>query len=543
MIAIEKLHEDHIAFAYESLDRVILNGYIPTLQTEGAVAYFFREVCHKPIVSPVLFKQMTDRFVAAIQSFAQSHAIPVLHVGQGQKPGDLGQPALARAEREGRWGVVAIVVHQESARAFSSYHWAGHKKSAFTVKRATRVVNHYYFYLRDRDFGAAFIRICSYLPFPLRVWVNAHDWIAARLRAAGIPFRMDENCFLDVASEHVPQLQHWADAFGQAALEQFLARWVPRLPQPLTAAERAAGYAYHFSIYQLELCHNLIFKDTRVLNRLYEQLLRDHLEFGRPEYLKLFFGRQIRKTSPVQPRTRLLRDGAVSCLKIFYKHSFLKQYNKVGRLLRTEVCVNNPRDFGVNKGLAHLAYLRRLAHYATQRFLKAQAVSYHTALDRSSLERIVAPSVTADGKPCPGLALGRPRAMATLEGLCAVGLLFPAFSNATFRQEVARLRDEASDAYGAPQAGYDLKKLRGKGLITKLPGKNLYAVTEQGHRVSQFITKLHHRVLVPGLAYAQGAPAPAEMAHSSDALDRANLRVWRAIDDLITAAGLVPAVN
>jgi hypothetical protein len=212
-------------------------------------------------------------------------------------------------------------------------------------------------------------------------------------------------------------------------------------------------------------------------------------------------------------------------------------------LLRTEVCVNNPRDFGVNKGLAHLAYLRRLAHYATQRFLKAQAVAFHTALDRSSLERIVAPSVTRDGKPCPGFALGRPRAMATLEGLCAVGLLFPAFSNATFRQEVARLRDEASDAYGAPQAGYDLKKLRGKGLITKLPGKNLYAVTEQGHRVSQFITKLHHRVLVPGLAYAQGAPAPAEMAHSSDALDRANLRVWRAIDDLITAAGLVPAVN
>lgn len=68
-------------------------------------------------------------------------------------------------------------------------------------------------------------------------------------------------------------------------------------------------------------------------------------------------------------------------------------------------------------------------------------------------------------------------------------------------------------------------KFSGKGLITKLPGKNLDAVTEQGHRVAQFITKLHHRVLTPGLAYAQGTPAPAEMAHSSDALDRANLPV------------------
>jgi hypothetical protein len=67
-----------VAFTYRSIDRLILNAYIPTLQMSGAMVTFLRAVCGKPILSPVVFKALTDRFVAAIHAFTEAHGIPVL---------------------------------------------------------------------------------------------------------------------------------------------------------------------------------------------------------------------------------------------------------------------------------------------------------------------------------------------------------------------------------------------------------------------------------------------------------------------------------
>src|SRR5436309_12409525 len=102
-----------VAFTYRSIDRLILNAYIPMLQTPGAVAQFLRTVCGKPILSPVVFKALTDRFVAQVQALARTHRIPVLRATGRTGPGEVAQKALRRATRAHRWGIVAIVVHQE----------------------------------------------------------------------------------------------------------------------------------------------------------------------------------------------------------------------------------------------------------------------------------------------------------------------------------------------------------------------------------------------------------------------------------------------
>lgn len=316
-----------VAFSYRSIDRLIVNAYIPTLQTPGAVARFLRDVCHKPILSPVVFKGLTDRFVAQVQRFAQSHRIPVLRPTGRTRPGAVAQQVLRRAAHANRWGVVAIVVHQESARVFASYH-AGGRATNFRVKEDRRLVNHYYFYLRDRTYGDGFVRISSYPPFQTRIWLNAHGYLAAQLRRQGVAFQTEDNCVVEVADPGA--LQRAAAQVTPQLVEQVARRWLALVPDPLTPAERAAGYPIRFSIYQAEFSDNVIFRQTQVLNRVYEQLLRDHLHLGRADMVKVIFGRQIRKNTPSVFATRILRQGVVSCLKIFYKKSVLKQYNKGG---------------------------------------------------------------------------------------------------------------------------------------------------------------------------------------------------------------------
>lgn len=525
-----------VAFTYRSIDRLILNAYIPTLQTPGAMAWFLREVCGKPILSPVVFKGLTDRFVAEVQRFAHQHHIPILRPPGRTKPGAVAQQALRRAARAQRWGVVAIVVHQESARVFASHH-AGGRRTNFRVREERRLVNHYYFYLRDREYGEGFVRISSYPPFQTRIWLNAHGYLAAQLQRRGVPFLTADNCIVSVADPAT--LQRLAVRFDARLVEQIARRWLGWVPDPLTPAQRAAGYPCRLSIYQAEFSENVIFHRTHVLNRVYEDLLRDHLHLGRPDMLKVVFDRQIRRNTPGTFKTRVLRQGVVSCLKVFYKKSFLKQYNKGGRVLRTEVCVNDPRDFRIGKSLVHLGYLGTIAYHALTRFQKAQAVALATALDRSTFERVVTPSQQG-GQRVAGLRFGAPRAMRLLDALGCAGLTFKAFSQADLRAVlVDRLGADPAECTPARLA-YDLTKLRGKGLVRKAQGRNLYTLTDLGYRVALYFTKLHHRLLCPILDSLAPAARPA-LATSPHRLDRALVALNACFDELAAVSGLTVA--
>lgn len=525
-----------VAFTYRSIDRLILNAYVPTLQTPGAVAHFLREVCGKPILSPVVFKALTDRFVAAIQAFTETQRIPVLHATGRTKPGEVAQRALRAAARANRWGVIAVVVHQESGRVFTSRH-AGGRRTNFWVREERRLVNHYYFYLRDREYGDGFVRMSSYAPFSTRIWLNAHGYLAAQLRQRRIKFRMLDNCVVEVADPAA--LAAISQRFDPARVEQIARRWLGWVPDPLTAAERDAGYPWRLSVYQAEFSDNVIFHRTEVLNRVYEDLLRDHLHLGRPDMLKVVFDRQIRRNTPGTFKTRLLRQGVVSCLKVFYKKSFLKQYNKGGRVLRTEVCVNDPQDFRIGRSLVHLGYLGTIAYHAITRFLKAQAVAQATALDRSTFERLVTPS-REGGQHVAGLRFGAPQVMRLLAALGCAGLSFRAFSHAELRTLlVDSFGAEAADVTSA-RLSYQLTKLRGKGLLRKVAGRNRYTLTDRGYRVALYCTKLHQRLLSPALDSLDHAVRPA-LAASSHRLDRALVDLNAHFDHLAELSGLKAA--
>jgi DNA-binding transcriptional ArsR family regulator len=522
-----------VAFSYRSIDRLILNTYIPTLQTPGAMAYFLREICGKPILSSVVFKALTDRFIAAIQALAERQHIPVLRPTGRTKPGQLAQRALHAAARANRWGIVAIVVHQESARVFASYH-AGGRRTNFRIREERRLVNHYYFYVRDRDYGDGFVRISSYPPFQTRIWLNAHGYLAAQLRRRRLAFQTLDNCIVAVADPAA--LAAIAARFDARLVEQIARRWLALVPDPLTAAERAAGYPWRLSIYQAEFSDNVVFRRTHVLNRVYEELLRDHLHLGRPDMLKVIFDRQIRRNTPTTCTTRLLRQGVVSCLKVFYKKSFLKQYNKGGRVLRTEVCVNDPRDFRIRKSLVHLGYLGTVAYHAIGRFLKAQAVVLATALDRSTFERLVTAS-TDGGQHVAGLRFGAPQVMRLLAALGCAGLSFKAFSHADLRAMlVERLGAEATEVTPA-RLSYQLTKLRAKGLVRKVQGRNRYTLTDLGYRVTLYTTKLHQRLLTPTLDGLDRA-LRAALAASPHRLDRALDDLNASFDHLAELSGL-----
>src|SRR6516225_6438937 len=171
MATIPELLDGHITLEVECLDRLYLNGYVGKLATPGGLVTFMREQLGKPIPSPVVLGQITERFREAVKSLAQRRQIPVHEFKHKEKKDDIANQY--RRERGIRDGIVFIGVAQERAQAFQGKKVNGR----FEFDRDKTVyVNHYYFYIDDADFGPLFLKVCSYAPWGIKLCLNGHEW-------------------------------------------------------------------------------------------------------------------------------------------------------------------------------------------------------------------------------------------------------------------------------------------------------------------------------------------------------------------------------
>src|ERR1039457_3042294 len=193
------------------------------------------------------------------------------------------------------------------------------------------------------------------------------------------------------------------------------------------------------SIWQMEVSLTQIFDRPLRGREFFEEIIRDNLDLGRPDRVQLIFDRVVTKKTPGEFRTRVIQEGVHPSLHINYKNFDLKQYFKEGRRCRTEKTFRNPNNFGVNKGLSNLPYLQKIGRQINRRLLEVERVSHNSGLSGDSIQRVVQPAVTEDGKKAPGLKFGQPRVMALLLALTMFHHLIDGFRNRDLRQQVADL--------------------------------------------------------------------------------------------------------
>ena len=284
-------------------------------------------------------------------------------------------------------------------------------------------------------------------------------------------------------------------------MRAFASRWLTRLPCPLDEIDRRAGRRYEFSIRQLEISDTAVFDRPRSGRAFFEAAIREHLDLGRPEKVSLVVDRRINRRTPGRFETRVITPGVDPQIQIHYRSSKVKAYFKEHRALRVETTINNPTDFGAHKTLNPENWQTLLAtgRAINTRFLAALGEGTPPPPDAATLEQVVLPSST-DGVRAPGLRVGDPRVMALLAAISSFGHVVGGLTNASLTTLVGALLDRP---YTSRQASYDLRRLRRKGFIERLPGRNVYQLTERGRAVEAFLTKLVSRAVVPTLTDLQ----------------------------------------
>ena len=517
MATIPELLDGHITLEVECLDRLYLNGYIGKLATGPGLTMFMRGQLGKPVPSPVVLGQVSEKFREAVKRLAEREHIPLYQFQHKERKDDIANDF--RRKRQVRDGIVFIGVAQEKAQAFNGKKVNGQ----FQFDRDKTVyVNHYYFYIEDEEFGPLFLKICSYAPWSVKLCLNGHEWAKRQLDKRHITYEALDNGFLS-CSEPV-KLQEICDALGPEDIDRVFRKWLRRIPLPLRPEDRRAGYDWDLSIWQMEVSLTQIFDRPLRGREFFEEIIRDNLDLGRPDRVQLVFDRVVTKKTPGEFRTRVIQDGVHPSLHIHYKNFDLKQYFKEGRGCRTEGTFRNPHDFGINKGLANLPYLQKIGRQINRRLLEVERVSHNSGLSGDSIQRVVQPAVTEDGKKSPGLKFGQPRVMALFLALTLFHHLIDGFRNHDLRQHVADLLGVSIEEYTSNQMTYDLRRLRLKGLIYRPPRTNRYFVTPYGWKVARLFSRLDARVFRPAMAMFTGNDAVLPFPLRS-ALDRADAQL------------------
>jgi hypothetical protein len=492
----EVIHH-HVTLEVEGIDRMYLNVYQPQLQHERGVVSFFRFHRAQPVVSSALMEPISSAFVKNIETFVKENDIPLLTFAKKQRKDDVAAEYLARAN--GREGVLFVGKAQEKVAVFRTEKRTNPnsgKKYPWIVK-STAMVNQFYFYGLDKDFGPFFLKFSSYFPYNAKLCINGHEYVKRQLAQEGIAFEPLDNGLLTCADPQ--RLQKLCDGLSADKIDALLRKWLGRLPHPFTAQDRAAGYRYDVSTLQAE------FSLTQVLDRplsgriFFEEIIRENLDLGRPDQVQLIFNRRVSKRTPGRWRTRVLTEGVTPSLHVDYKNTRIKQYHKEGRALRTETTINNTRDFGIGKRLENLPALREIGFQANRRLLHVQCTSHDCTIGEAAFRAVNEP-VLVNGQRASALRFADLTVQALLSALLLFRLLPRGFSNRELRDHWAPLLNQEAQTMTPGRMSYHLRRLRLHGIIERIPKTHRYRVTDSGWRTALFCTRCYNRILRPGLA-------------------------------------------
>jgi hypothetical protein len=275
-----------------------------------------------------------------------------------------------------------------------------------------------------------------------------------------------------------------------------------RLPLPLTAAGRAAGFWRELTMRQVEISRTLVFAAPRHTRAFFEALIAGNLDIGRPDRTEIIFKRSPRGAKAGGTfKTAIDRHVTAVTLNIFCKHSRIKQYMKDGRALRIETVVNDAYDFGCGRLLHNLDELQARARDCNRRLLHAERAGQGCVLANPVFERIAHPTADAEGRKAPAMRFGDFRVQALAASLLAV-------TSITNRSLRALMTGLPGTPCTMTQASCDLARLARNQLITRRPHANTYDLTPDGLKFAIFCTKVHDRVLAPLFAVGQPQAPP-----------------------------------
>jgi hypothetical protein len=503
METFHKLFASLLVLVYHCFDRVVIQGYLPLLTRPEHIVYFFRDVHGTYPITKQVLRQRTRDYQQWVEAFARRRRIPIQWPEpdmkkKGLRQEDYARPYLLAMERRKRFGVYFIFKTMEPGPNFRSCppKYPTEDPAYRIIKRHWSPYTHYYFYIRDEVLGPMILCVGSFLPFSTRYWINGHSFIAGELQRQGVRFQKDDNAFLSVSDPEA--LQATADRLSPQIIRPRLDYWTLVLGPKFSKKDRTAiALRRHYSLNQVEYCRNFIFRRNFPIHKLFQRSAELGVFCLTADKIAQIFG--VRKHKRLRGKLHSMLeklDHGHHVLRLYCKSLVARLYEKFSTFLRLEICVNRLRDLGLNKGLENLDALREKLVVITDRLAGFQAELLNVHVDFPLFQRLALPLYSGKSK-IPGIKIQDTRMIRLMEVLLHGGPQLAGWRTIQIWQALQAAFSLSLQDYTLNQLRYDLRKMKGHGLLERMGKQYAYRLTEKGARVAAMFVLFHKRICGP----------------------------------------------
>jgi len=337
--------EPQIKSVLGCFDRVLFSGYLGFYSDSHINAWVGGKL--KLLIKDFIpqMKIRSDQLVESAKGLAQAAGAP-FHYLQGRCRKDEFVERIA-GERNHPQGLLAVLCTQESCRTVKLKYQQDRPqlKSQYCPQRVL------YFYLEDLRFGRMFVRLQTWFPWKMQVYVNGHDWLARQMSHKLMPFVQHDNAFLHIDDPR--RAQQISDRFSQLDWPTILGGLAGKF-NTLLQDPWIKDQTYTWVLDQVEYSTDVLFTDRSELADLYPRLLDHAVTTFRARDVFTFLGRRLdcRFQGEIQTHCQKDRDPGAR-IKHRVDQNWIKMYDKFGRLLRVETVFNSPKGFRVQRTVDH----------------------------------------------------------------------------------------------------------------------------------------------------------------------------------------------
>ena len=478
-------HADKIHGVLSCFDRVIFRGYLPLSYPKGMSGFLYQQQVQLKDFKDYA-PQIAERVKEHVKGLVEKAGAPYRHLPR-KEPMEA-QARLLAKQKDIREGIVCGYSQLETCRSFRFEHSGGLPRLRLDYRRCLVL----YVFLMHAVLGLIHVKIHTWFPLTLQVYVNGHDFLARKLDGLGVPYTMHDNAFTGIADLKAAQAcadrfakQNWPKLLGQLARQ-----FNPLLGKELREQD------YYWVMDQAEYATDVLFADRPALAEFYPRLVEHARACLSAEDVLKFLGRKLDGNFRGEVQTHVGRRVEGVRVKHAMKSNKLKMYDKAGLVLRIETVINAPTEFRVRrwheasrqmqwqpllKGVAWLWRYADVSRAANGRYLEALAVVDDDSAARRLLDRVTKPA-KLNGRSKRALQPLSPGEQQLFVAVLRGEHRLQGFRNKDLARRLYAhgTKDPAERRRRCARVTRLIQLLRAHGLVAKIPRTRRYRVTAQG---------------------------------------------------------------
>lgn len=504
-------NKENIKGILTGFDRIVINGYSRQLNNcRQFLFYMIQNNCN--LVNFNNFAQEhTNTLCKHIEAIVNNENRPTEYVMSSK----INKDEIARRlydEAPIQSGLICCI---SSLEVCDTMTVKGNKKTKkLEVTRRPTKCKYYYLYMIDDDFGWMYLKIQTWFPFNVQIYLNGREYLCKQLDKEGIFYERYNNSLTHI--DNIERAQEISERLQNMNLQRKFDGIVSKYNNLLPRFESVFSHGYFWTVFECEYATDIMFKTREALQNIFPSLVEKAFFTFKCEDIMSFFGRKLHPKFQGEVVSDARKRYQGFRIKHKMKSNQVKMYDKYS-CLRIETTINDPKEFKVwkfkydentgeaiegsgrwvpmGKSISNLYRYAEVSKATNNRYVNALPNSIDTVTPVKEIEKI-SKTIEVNNRKISGFNILEKNTTALFETIASGDFIVNGITNKTLRTRLFKDEENCNSIQIRNKTTRLLNKLKKHEILKKVNHSSKYYVTADGRKILNSIL-LFKNIILP----------------------------------------------